>query len=241
MMRGILGTCCWFNFFNIIEKTIQSGVNPSVVVSLATITSFTTAIVFYFIFQEKLQFRHLIGMVLATASVILIAYSEESQLQNDGRLSVFVPIAYESIQIVFYTTNLVITRFALRNQNNSNLKYISSYLCIYGISPCIGFWYTVIYKEGYTSSDIAPMILASFLMILGHICMNEATKYGKVGITQAIQQTQCIVQLILEVVVLNRVPKQMELGAIGLAIVGAMIISIGSSGNGSGNNSKNKE
>lgn len=33
----------------------------------------------------------------------------------------------------------------------------------------------------------------------------------------------------------------MELGAIGLAIVGAMIISIGSSGNGSGNNSKNKE
>lgn len=54
-------------------------------------------------------------MVLATASVILIAYSEESQLQNDGRLSVFVPIAYESIQIVFYTTNLVITRFALRN------------------------------------------------------------------------------------------------------------------------------
>ena len=51
----------------------MSGINASIIFSIYAASSIMGAITFYFIFNEKLGLRHVIGIILVMISVILIA------------------------------------------------------------------------------------------------------------------------------------------------------------------------
>jgi drug/metabolite transporter (DMT)-like permease len=74
-----------FSLLIIVQRTSHSaGINPSVMTSLLSMTSFFVASMFYFIYNEKLKFKHLVGMLLLVLSVIMISLTNSSNENHLG-------------------------------------------------------------------------------------------------------------------------------------------------------------
>ena len=58
------------------RTAILSGVNTSIVFSLFSATSITAALLFYFVYNEKLQKQHIVGIAFMIISVIFIANAQ---------------------------------------------------------------------------------------------------------------------------------------------------------------------
>jgi drug/metabolite transporter (DMT)-like permease len=68
----------------------EAGISPAVVLSLSILSSFTTALAFYFIYNEKLNSGHWIGMLCIMISVAVIALSKSSSGESEGTKEVVV-------------------------------------------------------------------------------------------------------------------------------------------------------
>lgn len=64
----------------------EAGISPAVVQSFNSFSSFMTAVVFYYLYQEKLTKQHLVGMLLIIASVFIVAISKTLLKNADDRL-----------------------------------------------------------------------------------------------------------------------------------------------------------
>jgi drug/metabolite transporter (DMT)-like permease len=49
------------------------GVSPAVIQSFSSMSAFTTAILFYMVYKEKLTRQHIIGMIMIIVSVFIVA------------------------------------------------------------------------------------------------------------------------------------------------------------------------
>lgn len=61
------------------STAMQAQISSAFIISLLSATSIVTAVVFYFMFGEKLQLKHACGMLLMIISVIFITNSQENQ------------------------------------------------------------------------------------------------------------------------------------------------------------------
>lgn len=55
-------------------------VSPAVVQSFSTMSTFTTALLFYKLYNEKLNRQHIIGMLMIVASVLIVAVCKSMQM-----------------------------------------------------------------------------------------------------------------------------------------------------------------
>ena len=56
------------------------GVSPAVVNSFSTMSSFTSAVLFYILYKERLNRQHIIGMLLIVGSVLIVAICKTIQM-----------------------------------------------------------------------------------------------------------------------------------------------------------------
>jgi drug/metabolite transporter (DMT)-like permease len=61
----------------------EIGLSPAVVQSFTTLSSFMTAVGFYFSFGEKLSVQHIMGMLMILGSVAIVAISKSLQQADD--------------------------------------------------------------------------------------------------------------------------------------------------------------
>ena len=76
ILRGLLAAASTVLVALISKAAGNSGVSPSVILSVATFSSFTTALLFYFLYKEFLKPKHILGMVFILAGVLLTAFAE---------------------------------------------------------------------------------------------------------------------------------------------------------------------
>jgi len=55
-------------------------VSPAVVQSFSTMSSFTTALLFFKLYNERLNRQHIIGMLMIVASVLIVAICKSVQM-----------------------------------------------------------------------------------------------------------------------------------------------------------------
>jgi drug/metabolite transporter (DMT)-like permease len=58
-----------------ISLAISTGTNPAALTSLYSLQTIFTAVLFYFLFGEKLQTGHYLGMLCFVSSVLFIAFA----------------------------------------------------------------------------------------------------------------------------------------------------------------------
>jgi O-antigen ligase len=58
------------------------GVSPAVINSFTTMSSFTTALLFYILYKEKLNKSHIFGMLLIVGSVLIVAVCKTIQMNS---------------------------------------------------------------------------------------------------------------------------------------------------------------
>ena len=56
------------------------GVSPAVIQSFSSMAAFTTALLFYIIYDEKITTQHLIGMSLIVISVLIVSLSKTTNI-----------------------------------------------------------------------------------------------------------------------------------------------------------------
>jgi len=83
-LRGVLTCKLAINTALISYYSVEGGVSPSVMLSIVALTSFTTAISFYYLYNERLLFKQMIGMGIIMLSVIVISVSRSFRLHNGG-------------------------------------------------------------------------------------------------------------------------------------------------------------
>ncbi len=81
--------------------------------SMVSLTSFTTALVFYVMYQEKLYIRQMIGMALIVFSVIVISLGKNNMSGGSTRRiddSVYIGIGLVMMQCIIFTICQVLLR-----------------------------------------------------------------------------------------------------------------------------------
>ena len=74
--RGVMTVIATINTSYIAKYSYLAGVSYSVTSSIITLTSLTTAILFFILYRERLFLRHLIGMLCLICCVVFISVSK---------------------------------------------------------------------------------------------------------------------------------------------------------------------
>lgn len=107
IVRSITSISSACFFFLLLHYSAAAGVNASIMVSMMSFTIVISAVLFYFLYREKLSQKHLIGMLLMVIS-IMAAHNGSSfdQSSTDGdKVSVTVPTVIVLILCVHNVIN----------------------------------------------------------------------------------------------------------------------------------------
>lgn len=75
LLRYLVGLIAAVANILMFQTTVSAGVSSSFMTSLFSATSVFCSVLFYFVFDEKLLPKHLLGILLMMVSVVLIANS----------------------------------------------------------------------------------------------------------------------------------------------------------------------
>lgn len=75
-IRASIALVAFYNTFLIMKTATTAGASISVIFSLTSLASFMTAGLFFFVYNEKITQKHIIGMSLLVGCVIIIGFSK---------------------------------------------------------------------------------------------------------------------------------------------------------------------
>jgi drug/metabolite transporter (DMT)-like permease len=96
-----------------------------------------------------------------------------------------------------------------------------------GVFYLCGFTYCQLFGDlKFTFTVVLSMTLAGSFCYSAFLFQVYAVQSGTGAIVQAIGNTQCVIQLIMEIVIDGRIPSGFEMTSMGLCIMGAFIIAM---------------
>jgi drug/metabolite transporter (DMT)-like permease len=170
-----------------------AGASPAVMLSITTLSSFTTALAFYLIYHEKLTWKHITGMLSIIVCVVIVAVSKSIKEGSGGFemasfKKILIPIAFALFECVCMSAGSVLLREAVK-RGYSPLHFTIDITGIGGLIYLVGY----IYMQSKYHLDSASLFwfmqLAAFDLIVAFVLLNLSLKYGKGGLAMAIVQT----------------------------------------------------
>ena len=167
---------------------------------------------------------HLIGMGLLFVCIVITSQSHQKKHQSeDGapQLNVMIPITLALMTTVVYSLNSVVCRYVVSRGTISAQQMIADcYLIL-----------TVVFSLVYLFSP-HPYPLSTFLKVggisilgaLGAFLITEAVVYGKGGPAHALTEVQSLYVLILEVIILGKIPTMNQVVGFTFGFVGGACI-----------------
>ena len=230
LVRGVVSDFITLNTALVVYFSRKINISPAVIQSFTTLSSFTTALLFYILYKEKLRIQHLVGMTLILSSVVTVAVSKSLE-RNDSLtlegsftfLQLAIPMCIAFSTALFLTFASFLARTG-KSAGYPTLQFCVDFLCVAGFFYMLAFLYNHLLVAAYPWECIAFMSIAGFVMIGALVFLNLAIITGKGALAMAISQTQCFFWLLLEVTVSLRVPHFFEVFAMAIGISGACII-----------------
>ena len=99
-MRALLMAIAYLILYYMQRTALSSGINTSVIVSIYSGQSFIASLLFYIFFKERLMIKHIVGMFLMVACILMISTAGKSNTQHESylnpetRTSIVVPIFF---------------------------------------------------------------------------------------------------------------------------------------------------
>ena len=76
-MRAFGSIIAFFNIYFISATSIEAGMSVSVVLSINSLCTFSTALIFFVAYNEVLRSTHIAGLFIMMASIVFIGISKE--------------------------------------------------------------------------------------------------------------------------------------------------------------------
>jgi drug/metabolite transporter (DMT)-like permease len=207
----------------------QIGVSPAVIQSFTSMTTFMTALLFWFLYQEKLMHQHLLGMVLIVTSVVIVAVGKSAfsstvgdSHETSNPWAILAPIGIVFLNCLLLTFSSQAARSS-RSCGFVPMQFVADFSLVAGLVYVFFFWMAA---EAYPPSLILFMMCAGILINLAFMFLNAAVVSGKGALAMAITQTQSIFWLSLEIGISMRMPRGYEVAGMLVGVAGAAIIAL---------------
>lgn len=82
--RGTIGTLGVFMIFWISKYSQLAGLSPAVILSIQAFSTVSTSILFLILYKERLMVKHIVGMSLIIASIVMIGVAKQISLQSNS-------------------------------------------------------------------------------------------------------------------------------------------------------------
>lgn len=256
IIRALAADVIPINIAMITYTCKQISISPAVVQSFTTLSSFMTAVGFYYSYGERLTYQHIAGMLMIVGSVLIVAVSK-SMSHNDPQTrnydddlyltsiegideSISTPSDVLETHSVWYILIPYFFAFTIcvfltigsyttrysRVAGYPSIQFSLDFSCLAGFFYLIGFIYECIFGPPYQIECIITMTAAGLSIVLAFICLNAALLSGKGALAMAISQTQSFFWLLLEMTFSFRLPYFYEAMAMTLGIAGAVVITV---------------
>ena len=214
-----------------------AGVNQGIIASIFSTSIVFSAIVFYFMYQESLSHRHLIGILFFIVCVVLISVGKAhrdipsvsstepfNSTEQDKYLYFAVVMALGSSLIL--TVNGIVMRHYCKYVKISPLQLNNDGALFQFVVLLALYYYQVTsHADGfYTWFDIFESVSGSLISTLGNVVLSHALAIGLGGPVQGIANLQSVVHLVLALLLLNQVPTMLQYMGMSVGLVGALII-----------------
>ena len=145
----------------------DAGINQGLITSLFSTYCVFTSLIFFFLFQEKLKFKFLIGISLMLACVILVSYAQSAKAPSqslnssgDGS-SAKTAIAYGLLSPFLISIFISVSRYWSQTFNYRSIDFTVDTFMIMGfIEVPLFIWYQL--GVGYSFKAIVCGLGASF-------------------------------------------------------------------------------
>ncbi|TNV78049.1 hypothetical protein FGO68_gene6526 [Halteria grandinella] len=253
VLRSIGATLIPVNISWITYLCKEVGLNAAVVQSFSTFSSFTTALLFYILYKERLTAMHIIGMLMIIGSLLIVAVGKQMSSNNpqthsadddlylttieEGNMPTNVVEVEQTLLnilipfMVVFTTCLLLTKGAYLSRAARSVQYppiqfVTDFSIGSGLIYLAAFLYQHFYVEPYPLACILFMATAGIAICCAFQLLNLSVLSGKGALSMAISQTQNFFWLFFDMVLSLRFPFVYEAVAMGVGICGACIITL---------------
>jgi drug/metabolite transporter (DMT)-like permease len=185
------------------KYALYAGINQGVITTVFTLSSIYVAIMSWFLFDEKLNRFHIVGMLLLIACTILIVFSKTDNKkgklkiydQEVTEVAAYVPVGFALITTLIYSFRTIYVKIFVKNLNFNSFDYMTySYL----ISGAIFIPFVVfdMVENGFIPEVVFLGMLSGVLNGLGAFFLFYATSYGISGPAYSLKNIEPIVQAI---------------------------------------------
>ena len=235
MFRGCLLICVFYCAISSIHYAIAAQINFGIISCCYIISVPINTFAGLFWFDEKLNMKVCLGIVVTLCGIVWISISNGSNLQFDSLVDEETRGQNQFLSIVFAlcvglgnSSQTIISKFMMRNAKFHVMSMTADFgLIFFLIAFSVSLFNLV---SGSPSLNFQNFILALFVGSLGMTCWlvgQNACINGVVGPAVSIMYTACIFTTILQVTFLGIVPSINQICAGFVAFCGILIIIFG--------------
>jgi len=217
------------------KYALYAGINQGAITTIFTLSSIYVAIISWFLFNEKLNKFHIIGMLLLIVCTVMIVFSKrdagvKKKLtfydEEVMEVSSFVPVSFALITTFLYSIRTIYVKLFVRKLKFNSFDYMTYSYLISG-AIFVPFVYLDTIEIGFIPEVVYLGMLSGVLNGLGAFFLFYATSNGVTGPAYALKNIEPIVQAVFGSLVYGQYLNQNQIIAICLGILGSLTITVG--------------
>lgn len=217
------------------KYALYAGVNQGAITTLFTLTGIYVAIISWFMFDEKLNRFHIIGMGLLVGCTVLIVFSKQASSENKiqvysdevPEISPTVPVGFALLTSLIYSIRTIYVKLFVRKLKFHSFDYMAySYLISGGIFIPFAVE-SIISREDVPYEVTVLGICSGCINCCASFFLFHATTTGVTGPAYALKNLEPILQTVIGTLFLGLHLNVSQVLAIAMGIIGSLTITIG--------------
>ncbi|CAI2371731.1 unnamed protein product [Moneuplotes crassus] len=207
----------------------KAGMNDGIIMAICIFKPIINSIAFRLLYNQKLRYFEIIGILFSAGSIVLIGVSQQSDSEGHKRLYMFISMGLMFVAIFLEALiGIVVKYFLAFKDNKANVSsFYSFFICI--IDSIYVIILIILLNTGLevTWKDIVFAQTSSILYAFGQFIMAFAIIKGKGGTASALIETIGVYQTIIEAVAYSRFPNIWQIFGMVCAFLSSIIIVLG--------------
>jgi drug/metabolite transporter (DMT)-like permease len=216
------------------KYALYAGINQGVITTIFTLSAIYVAFISWFMFNEKLNRFHVVGMLLLIGCTILIVFSKNT----DGKktLKVYdqvveeahpiVPVGFALLTTILYSFRTIYVKLFVKELKFNSFDYMTYSYLLSGI-VFVPFLLKDMYENGFIPDVVILGMASGVLNGFAAFFLFYATSTGMAGPAYSLKNIEPVVQCIVGVFFLDQHLNVSQFVAICMGILGSLVLTLG--------------
>ena len=216
------------------KYALYAGINQGVITTIFTLSAIYVAIISWFVFNEKLNKFHVIGMLLLIGCTILIVFSKSTdhaktlKVYNDEvqEVSTLLPVGFALITTFLYSFRTIYVKLFVKELHFNSFDYMTYSYLLSGI-VFVPFLLADMYENGFIPEVVILGMSSGVLNGFAAFFLFYATSTGMAGPAYALKNIEPVVQCVFGVFFLEQHLNISQFVAILMGLSGSLVLTLG--------------